>query len=667
MSESRVMNADERRLLERALTAHRRGELDAALRDYDALLVVFPDSAAILANRASIHLARDDTASAERDALAAIAVDANAFGAWFNLGLAQRRRGESAIASSSFRRASMLRPTDARALLEWFSSAARSQQFAGVDVRIREAMPALSPLRALALQAAAELAQHGAATAAFVLLAHLRRELPTDPEVLARHQLETDYAKAAWLEQQRETDAALMAADEILRHVPDHRGTRLLRASILSERGEVTEAIAEFREIAERVPDDAISASAMLIALQHDPARDATSISDAHRAWAARHMPNIAPARAGDDPERQLRIGWISPRFFSGLLGTFFLPVLRAADRAGMTHVLYDNGSPADTVNTQFRDAADEWHRVNALDDAELCDRIRADRIDVLVELSGHSPGNRLRALAARPATVQMNWLDYFHSTGTSAVDAIISDAVLSPAEFESNFTECVIRLPSGRLCYTPPADVPEIGIRSGHALRFCSFNRIDKVNDRVLACWARILAAVPDSVLRLKARAFDGADDRRHFLARAARHGIDAQRLELLGYSDHADTLRAYIDCDIALDTFPFSGCATSFDALWMGVPVITRIGDTMVDRQTASILHSLDLDEFIATDEDGYVSTTIALASDRARRVEVRRSLRARMRERVCDVPRHARELGHALREAWRLSCCRQPQKAR
>ncbi len=370
-------------------------------------------------------------------------------------------------------------------------------------------------------------------------------------------------------------------------------------------------------------------------------------------------MPDIAPARRGDDPERPLRVGWISPRFFEGLVGNFFLPVLRELDRASMAHVLYGNGAIEDATSRALRDAADGWHRIDMLDDAALCERIRADRIDVLVEMSGHSPGNRLRALASRPAPVKINWLDYFHSTGTHAVDVMITDAMLTPPESRANYTEHVIRLPSGRLCYTPPANAPAIDERATGPLRFCSFNRVDKLNDRVLACWSRILANVPGSVLRLKARAFDGDDDRRHFLGRAARHGIGESQLELLGYGDHADALRAYADCDIALDPFPFSGCATSFDALWMGLPVVTRIGDTMVGRQTASILHSLDLDECIAADEDEYVAIAIALAAEHARRGAVRASLRERMRERVCDVARHARELGDALREAWRLSC--------
>jgi protein O-GlcNAc transferase len=656
---TREREITDERLLERALRAHRRGELDAALRDYDTLLDAFPRRAGILANRASIHLARHDIVAAERDARAAIECEPGSFGAWFNLGLALRARGEIVQASSALCRAAGLRPADARALLEWLSAAAHAQQFAGVDTRLRQPVPALAPHRTLALQTATELEQHGSATVAFVLLLNLRRALPNDAQIVARQTLEMHYARAAMLEQQRETDAALDAADEILRHAPNHRGTRLLRASVLSERGEVEDAVKEFRTIVERVPDDAFAASALLIALQHDPARTASEISAAHRTWVATHMPVVAPVHSGGDPERHLRIGWLSPRFFSGLLGNLFLPTLRQIDRTTMTHILYDNGAVDDATQHAFRDAADEWHRVDTLDDIALCERIRSDRIDVLVEMSGHSPGNRLRALASRPAKVQVNWLDYFHSTGTTAVDVLISDRVLTPPELLANYTERVIHLPSGRLCYTPPSDAPEIDERAGQMVRFCSFNRIDKLTDGVLKCWSRILDGVPGSVLRLKARAFDGADDRRHFIGRAARHGIGEERLELLGYGEHTDVMLSYADCDIALDPFPFSGCATSFDALWMGLPVVTKIGDTMVGRQTASILLALDLDECIAPTEDAYVSLAIALASDRARRSAIRLSLRARMRERVCDVLRHARELADALREAWRLAC--------
>ena len=650
---------DEQHLLEDAMRAHRNGDLEAALRHYDALLRAHPKHAAMLANRASIHLAREDAESAERDARDAVAVDPASFGAWFNLGQALRAQGDVANASSSLRRASRLRPLDARALLEWFSAAAHSQQFAGIDGRLREPMPDFATYRDLALQTAMELEQHGSATAALVVLSHLRRQAGADPEVIARYMLDFRYAKTVQLEHKRETDAALDTANRILSQAPIHRGTRMLRASVWSERGEISEAVDDLREITRRVPDDAIAGSALLIALQHDPAQTADDIADAHRQWAKRHTSNVAPPRYGDDPDRPLRIGWLSPRFFEGLVGNFFLPVLRELDRTTMTHVLYSNSAIVDATTEAFREAADGWHRVEHLDDAELCERIRADRIDILVGMSGHSPGNRLRALASRPAPLQVSSLDYFHSTGTSAIDVLISDSTLTPQRLSAMYTERIVRLPSGRLCYSPPANAPDVGDRDGTPLRFCSFNRIDKLNDSVLMCWSRILDEVPGSVLRLKARAFDGIDDCRHFIGRAARHGIGENRLELAGYGDHDEAMRAYADCDIALDPFPFSGCATSFDALWMGLPVVTKIGETMVSRQSASILHAIGLQACVAANEDEYVAIVVALAGDRSRRNVIRSSLRARMRERVCDVPRHARELGDALREAWRFSC--------
>ena len=555
------------------------------------------------------------------------------------------------------------RPTPARIFLEWLSAAAVTQQFAGIARRMRAPLPALAGERKLALDTALRLTQYGQALPAFVVLSQLRRELPNDAEVCARHDIERAYGMAGLHEQQGRPGAALAAADALLRAVPWHRATRMLRASLLAERGEAAAGVAEYRRIAELVPGDAIAHSAMLIAMQHDAAVSADAIADAHRDWAAKHMSQVAPRWTAQmphaDPYRPLRIGWISPRFFSGLVGDFFLPVLERFDRREAQHVLYDAGGVEDATTARFRAAADAWHRADELGDAALCERIRADRIDVLVELSGHSPGNRLRALARRPAPVQATWLDYFHSTGTGAVDVLISDAVLSPPRFAHHYSEHVLALPSGRLCWSPPPDAPSVAPRAAAPLRFASFNRVNKINDDVLAAWSRILAGVPGSVLRLKARAFDVADERACFLRRCAKHGIAAERLELLGYGTHAQALAAYAEADIALDTFPFSGCATSLDALWMGVPVVTLSGETMVSRQGASLLTALGLVDLIAENADDYVRRAVDLANDAARRRELRAALRERVREKLCDTDRHARELSGALREAWQRWC--------
>ncbi|MEP6485479.1 MAG: tetratricopeptide repeat protein [Rudaea sp.] len=689
------MTPEQRQLFERAVVAHRRGDLEKAAIDYAALLDEVPDhvdalqmfamlrhrqgdprralalldtaltaapeNAAIRANRSSVHLALNDFAAAETDAREATRRDPTSFGGWLNLGLALLGAEKPARAASAFARASALRPLDARAFLEWLSAAARSQQTFGIDERMRQPLPALAKWRNLAIQTAIQLENHGNATAAFVLLTQLRRESSADAEIVALQQLQTSYAKAALLEQQGKTDAALGAAEALLLNHPNHRGTRMLRASLLAERGDADAALAEYHRITALFPDDAVAASAMLIAMQHDPSVSAGEIADGHRAWAARFAASIdAPeiARA-DDTERALRIGWISPRFFSGLVADFFVDVLRRFDRSTMHHVLYDSGGVEDAITAEFRAAADEWHRVDTLGDEALCARIRADKIDVLVELSGHSPGNRLRALAARPARAQVSWLDYFHSTGVPAIDVLLSDAVLSPPDLSKNYTERVARLASGRLCYSPTSRAPDVKPRVDGPVRFCSFNRITKINDEVLACWSEILGGVAESVLRLKARAFDSVDDRAHFLRRCERNGIAPSRLELLGYGTRDETFVAYADGDIALDPFPFSGCATSFDALWMGLPVITMIGETMVSRQTASILTSLQLEECIASDRADCVRRAIALGSDDSRRRALRLGLRDRMRLNVCDVEQHASELTTALREAWRISC--------
>ena len=247
----------------------------------------------------------------------------------------------------------------------------------------------------------------------------------------------------------------------------------------------------EYQRIVEQVPDDAIAGSACLIALQHDPRIDADTLALAHRAWARRHMPAIRAdwpkSLPHADPERPLRIGWLSPRFFSGLVETFFLPALQRFDRHRARHYLYDSGGVNDAVTARFRAAADAWRDVAALDDAALCAQVRDDGIDILVELSGHGPGNRLRALAARPAPVQVSWLDYFHSTGTRAIDILLSDKVLSPPEFARHYTEHVMTLPMGRLCYVAPEDAPPVALRSNEPLRFGCFNRLAKINDAVL------------------------------------------------------------------------------------------------------------------------------------------------------------------------------------
>ncbi len=635
---------------------HQLGRSDDALALLDRALALAPAHAGVLANRAAVALDRGDAARAAADARAALATDPARFGARMNLGLALDRLDQPAEAARAFRAASTQRPGEAGALLHWLRAAGRAGQPAGVAERLGQALPPLAAEKRLALEAAEALEDSGQTSAALAVLNRLRAALPDDPDVAARIDTAMRYVAACALDAQRRSDDAIAAASTLLSTAPRHRGARLLRAELLLERADVDAALADHAALAQAHPRDAVAASSRLIALQHAPDADADSIAAAHREWARRFAEPVAPRPPLRDVRgTPLRVGWLSPRFSAGVVGTFFAAEFEALDRASMRHVVYDNGSVDDAVNARFRAAADAYRRIDTLDDGALVEAIRADRIDILVDLGGHSPGNRLRALSARPAPVQASWLDYFHSTGSDAIDFFVSDAHTSPAATAHRYSERLVHLDCGRVCHSPVTAVPAVVPRAADVVRFGCFNRVAKLNDAVLAAWAAILAACPRGVLRLKAGAFDDGQARAHFLARCARHGIEADRLELAGFGSHADALAAWADVDIALDPFPFSGCATSCDALAMGVPVVTLEGETPVGRQTASLLAAAGRSEWIAHDHDTYVRIACALAADAAARDHWRVELPLAARAAFGDVSRHARALSAALRAMW------------
>ena len=260
--------------------------------------------------------------------------------------------------------------------------------------------------------------------------------------------------------------------------------------------------------------------------------------------------------------------------------------------------------------------------------------RLPRDGLDILVDLAGHSPAGMLTTLCRKPASVQLSWLDSFCTTGVKHIDAFISDDYLSPPGDEQYFTEQLLRLESGRLCYRPQIPVPEVSrnIDDG-GIVFASYNRLSKLGDDVLTAWAGILDAVPGSKLLLRNTMFDDAEVRTAFYHRCSTLGLQQNRVFLHGYCDYSEIMASYGGVDIVLDPFPFSGCTTTCDALWMGVPVITLAGSTLVSRQSGAILNALELNEFITASTEDYVTAAISLARDDTRRSELRSSLRQKM----------------------------------
>ena len=431
-------------------------------------------------------------------------------------------------------------------------------------------------------------------------------------------------------------------------------------ANVLREQGEPTASRHLYAKLLVHSPNHPVIRRNALIGLEYDAeVLDAERFSQAcswgqwaiTRAGGVRPRPAVTPAT-----NRALRIGYVSADLCQHTVGLFVKEVLKAHDPSRVAVFAYSAGQISDWVTDEIR-AACTFREVAALDDLALEALIRSDGIDVLIDLSGHTAGSRLTAFAYRPAPVMVSWLGYFATTGLPYLDAVLLDDWHAPPGTESQFTEPIIRLPSGRFCYQPvpwaPVTVaPSPCIRNGY-ITFGCFNNTAKLNDGVLNVWARVLQAVPNARLSLKWRTFNDEALRQRVTQKFQSLGIDPMRIALRGPSFHADLLNEYAEIDIALDPFPFTGGLTSCEALWMGVPVVTWPQSRVVSRQTYALLNQLGLAELAANDQDDYVRIAAQLASDTQRLVELRKRLRDQMRTSpLMDVAGLTRELENTLR---------------
>jgi predicted O-linked N-acetylglucosamine transferase (SPINDLY family) len=366
-----------------------------------------------------------------------------------------------------------------------------------------------------------------------------------------------------------------------------------------------------------------------------------------------------------DDPERRLRVGYVSGDFCRHPVGYFLDAVLSAHDPAAVEVYAYSNSAFADDLTDRLRGLAAHWRSLAGLSDAAAAALVAGDGIDILIDLAGHTARNRLPMFARRPAPVQATWLGFWSTTGLSAMDYILTDATtVRPAE-ESGYSERVLRLPGCRFCYTPPDYAPPPvppPMLAGRGVTFGSFNNLSKIGPEVVRLWATVLRTVPGARLLLKWRSLLDPIARRRVIDAFAAEGIATDQLDLRGPSPHPAMLAEYGDMDIALDPFPFSGGLTSCEALWMGVPVVTLPGAAPASRQTLGFLRALGLDEWAAASTADYRRIAAALAADGHRLAAHRRDLRRRMAESaLCDGPAFTRQVEAAYRAMWRRWCDR------
>jgi len=321
----------------------------------------------------------------------------------------------------------------------------------------------------------------------------------------------------------------------------------------------------------------------------------------------------------------------------------------------------------------RLKSLVEHWHDISAIDDASLAEQIREDGIDILVDLAGHTAGGRLQTFARKPAPVQVAWLGYPCTTGLAAMDYRITDAYADPAGVsEAHYSETLFRLPDTFDCYGPPRDAPEVGylpaIAQGH-VTFGSFNNLAKLSAEVRALWARLLLAVPGSRLLLKSVPLADAAARQRLIGDFAAHGVGEERLILAAAeATHFSHLKRYHEVDIGLDPFPYNGVTTSFEAMWMGVPVVTLAGSGFISRMGVTMLTNLGMTELIADTPQGYVETAARLAGDIDRLAALRAGLRDRMaKSPLTDARRFTLNLESAYRQMWAEWCSGSGNQAR
>lgn len=396
--------------------------------------------------------------------------------------------------------------------------------------------------------------------------------------------------------------------------------------------------------------------------ISHDPAQ----LHALHRRFGElyRGVP-LPPAITPLIPDRPLRIGILSADLRQHSVAHFAEPIITHRDRSQFAlHLYYSGHTEPDAVSQRLRTAADHWTPVTTLDDATLDRRIRSDAIDILIELNGHTAGNRLTALLSKPAPLIITAIGYPNTTGIPAIDLRLVDPITDPPGSESLLTERPLRLDPCFLCYTPPSFAPPVSPLPDGPPTFVSFNALAKISTTTCELWAAVLRAAPDARLLVKcATGLSEPAVANRLRQRLVNAGVDATRLELLPATGGLDAhLATYARASVALDTFPYHGTTTTCEALWMGIPTVTLQGQSHVSRVGPSLLRAAGLPNLIAESPTHYAQIAATLIADRAALSKLRSELRARLATSpLCDAPAYATKFWTNIREAWRTRCTR------
>jgi predicted O-linked N-acetylglucosamine transferase (SPINDLY family) len=597
------------------------GRPDEAVACYERVARLRPDDPGPLAELATLLMHRGELDAAVARYEQALRLSPDCVGAYSNMGLALMALGRLEEARLSFEQALYLQPDLAEAHNNLGLALLNQGRLAEARLRFERAL-------------------------------QLRPDL-----VDARNNL------GLACDAQGEPDQALASFEGAVRIDPDHFGALTNLANACKDQGRAAEAIASYRKALASRPDDAAVHSNLLLAMQYLPGADPQEILAEARCYARQHAEPLAgaiePHPTRSPAGRRLRIGYVSADFREHPVVSFLEPVLAAHDRHRFEIFCYADVPRPDGTTRRLQGYADHWRSLVGLSDPQAAERIRQDDIDILVDLAGHTGGNRLPAFARKPAPIQVSYLGYLGTTGLTAMDYYITDAHADPPGLsEAHYQEQLIRLPVCGFCYAP-GPAPEVNAepparRSG-LVTFGCLNNPAKVSDEVLAVWSLVLAAAPGFRLLIRAGVGRSAEERARDLL--ANHGIAPERLAFAGRTaTRFAYLKLYHAVDIALDPFPYNGVTTTCDALWMGVPVVSLAGRMSVSRQGVRFLRSVGLDELLAETPEDHVRIAAELAGDLTRLADLRGGLRERMScSPLMDAHRLTRDLEATYIGIW------------
>lgn len=450
---------------------------------------------------------------------------------------------------------------------------------------------------------------------------------------------------------------------------PDYAAGYNTLGSVFRAQGRPAEAAACYRRALAIAPTFAKAHSNLIATRLFQPATTAADLLAEARAFARTHAAAVAalaaPHANDRTPDRRLRVGYFSPNFQRQPGADFLEAVFESHDRAQVEIFAYTEAHVASPATARLRALAAAWRVTGDLPDPAVVDRIRADAIDILVDLAGHAGGNRLRVFAARPAPVQVAWLGRPVTTGLAEMDYRLTDEIADPPGVsEGDHAERLIRLPGGFHCVRPPPAAPPP--RPSPAARsfivtFGALGDLPSLNEQILALWATILARVPQARLVVACTGFGEEATRRRIQGAVAGHGLGTDRVALLDpMAPEAHGFEHYSRIDVALDPFPVSDVGSICKALWMGTPVVTLAGDRHAARRGASVLAQAGLADLVAASGEEYVGRAVELARDPERRARLRTKLRDKVRaSALCDGPGFVRILEDAYRRIWRRWC--------